>query len=206
MGYYKSTPIDTNEFALPFIELAGSAITSPSQKNIIPASFSIIPMHWRQRAQFYGEINKENHPAIPKNTNPFFFQTTPVDQQRENLFTPREKFSINGMSKNQPIKGQIPNYVARIFIKTGTKFIEHEAVFDTMVFFPNEDIGFATFRAKIPTKTYDAKEIESSIFALDHADIVLQKEIGEYENILDVNDENLLSDIEKTLLPSYFKT
>lgn len=207
-GYNESPSEDKVKLAVPQIELSNSPIIKINANDIIPGSFSTIPIHWPQRTQYYGKINQENPTAIPIDINPIFFQSSPIDQQldKNSLFSPGEKFSITGMSENQFIEGTLPDYKARIFVKTRSQLIEQQSRLDTIIFFPNEDIGFMTFRAIIPVKTYDAKEHECYVFALDHSDPALQKEVNEYKKLINNKDpEEISSNIEKTLLPEYFK-
>ena len=131
------------------------------------AGFSPIMPHWETRAQHI-----KHDPSSPDafKKDPLFYQSAPEDQWLSEDITPNMSFQIEGMSEN-PISGTLPNYKVRLFVKpypATAKTKEIPTIADTLVFFPNENIGVITFRAKIKTKDILARENEKYLIAIEH--------------------------------------
>ena len=187
---------------LPPVELSGHP-----QKEL-PGSFAPIPMHWPSRQKLFGKITPENQGFIPDDTHPDFFQQAPKDQQSSQPFQAGDPYCITGMSANQ-ISGNLPNYVVRVFSKSLGKVKEQPTVLDGIIFFPNINIGLMIYRSVFKIKTWDGKEIDAYVFAIDHSEKALQQPQSHYADEINkrrsLTPEITLSLTDNAFLPQYLQ-
>ncbi len=182
---------------LPQVELRNALLKTPFKNEHQPvASFLPLPLHHPGRQAFYGKIDaeymKHHFPALPNDTNPAFFQMAPLDQQIEGFFVPDETVQINGMSSSGKLITQLPPYRARCFIH-GTQpmlgefhesFREIPSNLDSVILFPNDDLGVVVHRAIFPVSGIQAEEVHQYLLAIDHADPQQQQPVSHYQQAL----------------------
>ncbi len=106
--------------ALPNIEDPGHLIKASGDRPTA-VGFEGYDLTWPQRASKAGTYDdawfKHERPGFPRDFDPSYFNTAPIDQQIEGYFRGDEGFVIENMHPDQPrLEGELPGVATRCFI------------------------------------------------------------------------------------------
>jgi len=161
---------------LPHIEYPDQLIGSPSDRPE-PAGFGPIGPEWQQRAGKLGTYDRKwletRWPWFPEDMDWTYFNTAPEDQQIAGYFIGDEQVVIENMHPEQPtIHASLPGLRMRCFIWQGKDgdgiFEELGTRLDTVWLFPAHQMGVVVWRATVPIRDDEAKDITAAFVAHEH--------------------------------------
>lgn len=196
IGYWPTTERErlaraAKPLALPQMEIANRLVMQPDHnEQQAVASFLPQTLNHPQRLRHYGAMDAEyfaqDYPGLPKGTAPGFYQMAPLDQQIEGWFVPGESLQLNGMTEQGELTSHLPGYRARCFVpadKQGqtAELIELPTQLDSVLLFPNVDMGVMGFRVVVEAQSHRAEEFSSYLLAIDHAQAQQQRPLVHYQ-------------------------
>jgi uncharacterized protein YjbI with pentapeptide repeats len=162
---------------LPNVETIQDTVTH-NNKQYAPASFSPIDPSWPQRAQFQGSYDNQYmekyFPGYPKDMDWQLFLNAPKDQWIEGFFEGTETFELSNLDpQKRSIKGQLPGFSPRCFIKDSSEiqesqFKEVDLHLDTVWFFPDKDLMQLIWRGGMLVTTDEAEQISHVLLAYEN--------------------------------------
>lgn len=162
----QKSPLGEDLIKLPNIEAPGHYMTATGQ-SLQPQNFGYIPQHWSIRSRHLGTYDdrwlKDAFPGFPADFDFQAFYCTSHDQRFDTFLSGGEPFELQHLNADLPmIKGQLPSYRVRSFlVRAGctadtlqeSDLQEVPMRMDTVVFFPNHNIGMLIYRGTLSTET-----------------------------------------------------
>jgi uncharacterized protein YjbI with pentapeptide repeats len=171
--------IGFNSEHLPNVETPHDTITHKNGQ-YTPASFSPLDPSWPQRAQFQGTYDKQYmekfFPGYPKDMDWRLFMNAPQDQWIDDFFQGNETFELTNLAPyKKSIKGQLPGFNPRCFIKDSKETIESQFKevglhLDTVWFFPDKDLVQLIWRGGMQVASDEAEQISHVLLAYEHSE------------------------------------
>ncbi len=166
-------PDGQNRVPLPNVEHPANPVSSPSQRPE-PASLGPIDIGWPQRRAKAGTYDaawlEDGFPGYARDTDPTFFCTAPPDQRAKTYFRGDEEYLLENLHPtHESLRGTLPGVSARTFLqrKRGGDVEEVRTCLDTIVLFPEQDLGVLVFRGTAPVVEDDAADVASVLAALE---------------------------------------
>ncbi len=199
---------------LPNIEIPDQLVTSPKVQ-IEPAGFSVLDPACSQRRRYLGTYDdnylQQFFPGYPVDFDWQFFLVAPKDQRIDGFYQGNENFEFHNMHPgNAAIKGQLPDFVSRCFLKHGLpdehqQFTELKLNVDTLWFFPEIDLALVIWRGGMQVRDDEAEQISDILLAfesptdpsrnLDYYEAALEKRIHSDDVLLNnFNTKDLIPD------------
>ncbi len=153
---------------LPNIEYPHRLITSPDHRPE-PAGFAPLDMMWQKRAGKMGtydeEWKQEYFPGYPPDLDWTHFNAATDDQWISEFWQGDEEFQLTNMHpKKQHLKGNLPAFRARCFIKQTMNqqpaVTEVDMHAETVFLFPQAETAVLLFRGTIEVMEDDATDVE----------------------------------------------
>ncbi len=127
----------------------------------------------RAKAGTYDDAWLENRsPDPPLDFDPAFFNTAPLDQQRDEPFEDGEPFILENMHPDEPVlEGRLPRLRARIFVNLrGGELREVPMRLETVQLFPEARHMLVLFRGMTPVIEDDASDVLHLLAACEAID------------------------------------
>ena len=162
---------------LPNIEYPDNLMTSQNDRPE-PAGFGPLDIMWQQRLQRAGTYDQkwieQIAPGYPLDINWNYFNCAPKDQWIDDFWQGNEPFKLENMHpSNATIEGQLPNYRCRAFIlpqnSTSAELKEVDQRLETILFFPEQDLGVLLWRGVTTVEDDDLSDISALLTAFEDA-------------------------------------
>jgi uncharacterized protein YjbI with pentapeptide repeats len=127
----------------------------------------------RAKAGTYDEAwAKDRAPDPPLDFDPAFYNTAPLDQQRDEPFEVGEAFTIENMHPDQPVlEGRLPRLRARVFVDLqGCEIREVPMQLETVQLLPGVRHMLVLFRGVTPVREDDASDVLNLVAACEAID------------------------------------
>ncbi|WP_459938582.1 DUF2169 family type VI secretion system accessory protein [Desulfonatronum parangueonense] len=164
----KGSVADASGFQpLPNIQTPGNLVGAPGDRPF-PAGLTAWSMTLPQRMRYMGTVDEryllENWPAMPRGTNPEYFNTAPEDQRIQGFFQGDEVVEILNMHPERPrITTSLPGVRVRLFIHRiddGREvFTEVPCRAETVWLFPEQERGILLFRGEAETESEELDDM-----------------------------------------------
>lgn len=164
---------------LPNIEYPDKLITSAGERPE-PAGFSSLDIMWEQRLKRAGTYDQkwvqQYAPAYPLDINWNYFNAAPEDQWLDGFWQGNETYSLYNMHPEKPvIQGNLPGFRGRSFIvpKNNEALLlkEVEQHLETVVFFPEQDMGVLLWRGVVDVVEDDLSDMHALVVAFEDAEL-----------------------------------
>lgn len=190
--------IGFNGDKLPNVEMPDAIITSNNQQ-YAPASFAPLDPSWPQRAQYQGTYDKQYmekyFPGYPQDMDWRLFMSAAQDQWINGFFEGSESFELTNLDpKQKSIKGQLPGFIPRCFIKDNNdtverQFKEVDLHLDTVWFFPDKDLVQLIWRGGMLVNSDEAEQISHVLLAYEHCND-LRRDADHYRDAMEHRIKN----------------
>lgn len=196
---------------LPNVELPSGLVTSSSQRPE-PAGYGPVDLSWPQRRSLAGTYDgqwlQNDFPGFARDTDLAWFGTAQPDQRIEGFFQGDEEYVLENLHPAAPVlRGKLPGAAARVLVRRkGASAVEAvKMTLDTLVFFPEQEIGILVFRGTTPVAEDDGSDITVALAACEDLGAARPEEhyARSLERRLDKDQSPLLALSEDDLLPSF---
>ncbi|MFT3772229.1 MAG: DUF2169 domain-containing protein [Minicystis sp.] len=160
---------------LPNVEDPARLVKSPDDRSD-PAGFGPHDVTWPERLSKAGTYDdawkKDQAPGLPLDFDFAFYNTAPLDQQRDEPFDDGEAFAIENMHPDQPVlEGRLPRLRARIFVDLrGGELREVPMRLETVQLFPGARHMLVLFRGVTRVSEDDASDVHTLVAACEAID------------------------------------
>ncbi len=169
--------VGVNRGRMPNIELPQEPVRSHRAK-YAPAGFGALDIRSparQKKAGTYGREWMENDfPGLANDVDWTVFNAAPEDQQIDGFFTGGESYRLAGLHPDKPvIEGRLPTMrVSALVQHRGKSIPESDALslaFETVWFFPDQNLGVALYRGQTSIDDSDALDVEAVLIGYEHS-------------------------------------
>ena len=159
--------------ALPNVEYPNQVMGSANAK-AEPASFANLNCDWSARKALAGTYDQsyidDHMPGLAIDVDWHYFNVAPKDQWLDLPLLGTEAFTLTNLNVDLPVlTGQLPNIRARAFVEqkveAEAEFKEVNLTLDTVLLFPNDDLGILIHRGTCEVSHQFGKDITKLMLA-----------------------------------------
>jgi len=173
-------PVDVfgeQRMPLPNIEHPDKLMSSEGDRPE-PAGFAPLDIMWQQRAKRAGTYDQkwieQQAPNYPLDIDWNYFNVAPQDQWINDFWQGDESYSLYNVHPTQPIiQGKLPDFRGRCFIAPKVaesgQLKEVEQRLETVMFFPEQDLGVLLWRGAITVEEDDLSDMNALVSVFEDA-------------------------------------
>lgn len=162
-----------NRGRMPNLEYPHEPVRSHC-KRYAPAGFGPLDIRSPARQEKAGTYDQawldNDAPGLPEDAHWSLYNAAPDDQRLDGYFNGGEPYRLEGM---HPSKGVIEGRLPRMRVRAFVQRVDHapaeelRMAFDTVWFFPDQELGVAIYRGQTAIEDSDALDVENVLLAYE---------------------------------------
>jgi uncharacterized protein YjbI with pentapeptide repeats len=167
--------VGANQGTMPNVEYADAPVNCHT-RHFAPAGLGPMSIDWAPRKRYAGTYDqrwlREDYPGLPPDLDWRLYNQAATDQRMAGGFKGGESYLLQGMHPlQQELRGELPDQRVRAFaLKQGedaAALAEISLQLDTVWFLPEQELGVAAYRGKMPVTDSDALDIHALMLAYE---------------------------------------